>query len=162
MTRQRTRPAPFPCVPTGNLTTVPPIDACMAGHPLMCSCGDPLRAVPTPDGRDWSYVSARTGRGTRDDSPPGYQDDPAGWWDMIKRDHIEIYLSISAALELNGGQWTHPHVPASCDHLPHPSLPPVPECCGTPMWYTPAGWRCRVNRTLVTADPATVDLGIGA
>lgn len=102
-----------------------------------CDCGAALHAIPArPD--DWQWVDA-DGLSLIDTSPPGYREDPRGWWQQLAQADIAAYSALSARAHLGMLGWTHGHRPAHQE--PYPG--DVPSCCGMPMRLVPRGWVCR-------------------
>lgn len=114
--------------------------------PARCDCGATVTAAPAGD-RDWTWVDA-DGKSVIDRSPPGYREDPKGWWERLAREDIAAYSDLSARVHLGHHSWTHVHRPAEQE----PYTGPVPECCDMPMRAIPAGWECRVDGTIHPYD----------
>lgn len=132
------------CRPAGSLA------APIVGADV-CHCGAAVR--PVPHGEDWAWVDdlGQTFVSNLDavhaewdkiraemaTAGPGVADTPA----------INRYAVMSAQLVLAWVDWGHPHSPAGSGRST-----PSPWCCGQPMQAVPAGWMCRVRRTVVEYD----------
>lgn len=97
---------------------------------------------------DWDWIDVE-GRTIVDRSPPGYAEDPRGWWERLARENIAAYSDLSCREALGTLGWTHRHWPAHAE----PYEGDVPWCCEEPMRLAPRGWTCRVTRHVTTAIP---------
>ncbi|MEU9505337.1 hypothetical protein AB0D32_03510 [Micromonospora sp. NPDC048170] len=79
MSRARTRSLPRPaCRPEGDLTA-------WREQRYACRCGEELRKVRMGLAlNDWAHETL-SGQRYRDDRPPLLRDDPARWWDELRR-----------------------------------------------------------------------------
>lgn len=121
------------CAPVGPLAPFSPPGA-------TCDCGARLHARPSGE-RDWSWHDGE-GRALVDLSPPGYRDDPRGWWARLAQEDIAAYSAMTCRADLGLLQWSHRHRPARGPA----TADPIPWCCEEPMRAIPAGWECRVSR----------------
>jgi hypothetical protein len=103
-----------------------------------CSCGARLHATSNHDGNDWVWVDDE-GQSLVSRHPPGYSEDPKGWWDRLARENIAAYSDWSARFALGMTGWLHLHTPTHPDRF----VGDVPWCCEMPMRLTPRGWVCR-------------------
>ncbi|MBX7269571.1 hypothetical protein KIF24_28555 [Micromonospora sp. Llam7] len=155
MSRGRSRwstPQPT-CNPEGDLTAWPE-------QRYACDCGEELRLVRMSQGiNDWAHETL-SGQRHRDDRPSLLREDPARWWDELRRRMAagdmraaQIYSSVSAAEDLGWNLWRHYHHPATT-LTDRPDRQP-PYCCESPMWASPDGWACRVTHRLFRYTSAT-------
>lgn len=107
-------------------------------HPLVCECGDALRTVEL--GSEWAYESMRTGRVHEVTPNPLIA---KHGWDGLAEVAPGAYSSLKAQAGIGTIDKLHTHAPTQCpnDAGHHPEV--VPECCGSPMWFSPEGWTCR-------------------
>jgi hypothetical protein len=121
------------CAPVGPLH-VP------ADRAYRCrDCGAPLTRVWREDGLDFTYVGP-DGSMFVDRHPPGYAEDPKGWWDRLAKHNPARYSLLRSYTSMNPLYFWHAHRP----ELQGPARPGgVPFCHGWPMQAVRDGWRCR-------------------
>lgn len=123
------------CTPTGRMPA-PTLPEYRCADP---ACGVPLTHKWTADGRDFTDVGPDGMPGT-DHAPPGYHEDPKGWWDRLAASDPATYSVLSATAGLGCLFW-HAHRPVAVTA----PVNDVPTCCGWPMRATRDGWLCREN-----------------
>lgn len=104
-----------------------------------CSCGARLHASPSGSGDDWVWVD-EDGQMLVSRHPPGYSEDPKGWWERLARENTAAYSIASARFALGMTGWLHRHTPTYPDPWTGGD---VLRCCDMPMRLTPHGWVCR-------------------
>lgn len=140
-----TRPVlPAPCVPVGELA--PPSEQAHT-----CRCGERVYPRREASRNEWEYATA-AGERVRDDRPAALVADPAAWWARLAQVDINTYSGLKARVDLGYWSWFHPHDANSSTPLAPEDAARVPWCCGSPMWASPDGWACRVNRQLFPYD----------
>jgi hypothetical protein len=135
--------------------------------PRTCTlCAEFVDVVPTADGREWQAVDG-AGMAYGVEPLPGMCDcpdvaplagvDPPRWyghavplatwfgqfhmhnWDGGESFYTELVRAFGPC------PWRPPARRRTARFEPTADRPPCPECCGKPMWWTPAGWTCRVS-----------------